>query len=778
MSFLELTNNYKDLIEKNSEESNIYKIYNGENEVGNKSISLKVLDKNNPDLDEELDINFFVKQIKNEGQILKELESDYIIKLYDIIENNNYLILEIENFDENLSSFMDESPIFEKGDKEIYKKIIISLVEALKELKAKGIIHRNIKPKNIYKLVSEEEEDENDITAENFEIKLANFDSAVYKKEIQNSTPMGSLMYSAPEIINNSNYDEKSDLWSLGITLYELYFGCFPYGQNASIDTVRKIITGKEIFLYRKSYIPSLDVLFKRLLCINPDERMSLEELEEFVENDDFLKEDKIYNNEKYSQYDYTKIYEEIKKEEQVEYQFELEEGFVNYEKPITSMEDFVSRFNLDDIFKLDDDKFNNIIYYDEITDKKFKDKVYADCEIFEENTSGTFIFCEDFDSLKIIKSEILEEININKSYNYQFNLITTGSAWDNTIKKFLDANLDFKSIIKNVCIYCKDVKKYNHLSQIDIIKCVWNSPAPVIKFIKKYSSKDIVAFPLVKLMTYNAYKKKHFRLHQMISNFYGEYKKEVFEENYKKVETLIEKEAENKKLKKSKEVLKRSFKKFDDNEEFEKMKLIIREYTKDDFFGDMNKWLLSLDRKYYVTIAYFTARLIYCLNQYGKVSEKYFNKNHEIIFRGAQFPLLNILSYKRAEHKLIVFSSFTSTSIEKTICDFYSKRGTYTPKKERKEFSVLFYITNIWEENWISNGVDVHELSKYKKEKEVLFQAFSFFYVEKVDINLKAKTADIFLKTIGKRCILEKEIRNGKKIEYNQNKNMMETKE
>ena len=268
MSFLELTNNYKDLIEKNSEESNIYKIYNGENEVGNKSISLKVLDKNNPDLDEELDINFFVKQIKNEGQILKELESDYIIKLYDIIENNNYLILEIENFDENLSSFMDESPIFEKGDKEIYKKIIISLVEALKELKAKGIIHRNIKPKNIYKLVSEEEEDENDITAENFEIKLANFDSAVYKKEIQNSTPMGSLMYSAPEIINNSNYDEKSDLWSLGITLYELYFGCFPYGQNASIDTVRKIITGKEIFLYRKSYIPSLDVLFKiRRIC-------------------------------------------------------------------------------------------------------------------------------------------------------------------------------------------------------------------------------------------------------------------------------------------------------------------------------------------------------------------------------------------------------------------------------------------------------------------------------------------------------------------------------
>ena len=778
-SYLGLPNNYQNLTEKNDEESDVYKIYDVDKKEGAKNISicLKVLDKENSEFDEDLDINFFINQLKKEEKILREIKSDYIIKSDKIIDNKEYLILEIDNYQKNLKNFMDESPIFEKGDKEIYKKIIISLVKALKELKEKGIIHRNIKPKNIVKLESEEEEEENDITAENFEIKLANFECAVYKNEIKNSTPMGSMMYSAPEIIKNSNYDEKSDLWSLGITLYELYFGCFPYGQNASFDTVKKIINGKEKFLYRKSNIPSLDVLFKRLLCINPEERMSLEELEEFVENDDFLEEDKIYNNEKYPKYNYSKIYEEIKKEEQVEYKFEEEEGFKSYEKPITSMDDFLSRFNLTEI-DLEGGGFNNIIYYDEIIDKKFKDNVYADCEMFEENTSGTFIFCEDFDSLEIIKTEILEEINNNKSNNCQFNLITTGSAWENTIKKFLDENSDFKNIIKNVCIYCKDIRKYNHLSQIDIIRCVWNSPAPVIKFIKKYSSKNIQVFPLVKLMTYDIYKKKHFKLHKMISNFYGEYNKEVFEDNYSKVETLIEKEAKNKKLKKSKEVLKRSFKKFDDNEEFEKMKLIIKEYTKDDFFGDMNKWLLSLDRKYYVTIAYFTARLSYCLNQYGKVSEKYFIKNNEIIFRGAQFPLLSILPYKRAEHKVIVFSSFTSTSIEKAVCDYYSKRGTYTPTGERKTFSVFFYITNILEKNWISSGVDVHDLSKYEKEKEVLFQAFSFFYVEKVDINLKAKTADIYLKTIGKKCILEEEIRKGKNIEYNQNKKMIEIKE
>jgi len=328
-SSLYLPNNYKNLIEKTDEDSDIYKLYDVDKEEDSKNtpICLKVLDKTNSEFDEDLDINFFINQLKKEEKILKEFNSDYIIKSGKIIDNKEYLILEIENYQKNLKNFMEESSMFEKGEKVIFKKIVISLVKALKELKAKGIIHRNIKPKNIFKFGTEEEENEIDISAENFEIKLANFDCAVYKKEIQNSTPMGTFMYSAPEIINNKNYDEKSDLWSLGITLYELYFGCLPFGQDASIEDVENIIDEKEIFLYRKSYIPSLDVLFKRLLCINPDERMSLEELEEFVENDDFLKEKKIYNNKKYQKYNYIEIYEDIKKEEQVEYKFDMEEG-------------------------------------------------------------------------------------------------------------------------------------------------------------------------------------------------------------------------------------------------------------------------------------------------------------------------------------------------------------------------------------------------------------------------------------------------------------------
>ena len=777
-SSLDLPNNYKNLIEKNDEDSDIYKLYDVDKEEDSKNtpICLKVLDKTNSEFDEDLDINFFINQLKKEEKILKEFNSDYIIKSGKIIDNKDYLILEIENYQKNLKNFMEESSMFEIGEKDIFKKIVISLVKALKELKAKGIIHRNIKPKNIFKLETEEEEEnEIDISAENFEIKLANFDCAVYKKEIQNSTPMGTFMYSAPEIINNKKYDEKSDLWSLGITLYELYFGCLPFGQDASIEDVENIIDEKEIFLYRKSYIPSLDVLFKRLLCINPDERMSLEELEEFVENDDFLKEKKIYNNKKYQKYNYIEIYEDIKKEEQVEYKFEVEEGGKSFVEPIKSITDLLKKIDHKGFASTKDEKFseepkfNNIIYYDEIIDKNFQNKVYEDCEIFEENTPGSFIFCEDFESLKIVKSEIYEKFK--KNNKYKFNLITTGKAWENKIDKFLKQDAIFDKIINKICIYCKNIKKYNYLSKKDKIVGVWCSLDPIIKFIKKKSSKDISPFPLVKLVTYDSYKNNYKKLHLEISKFYVENNEDDFKKNYAKMETLINEEHDTKKLRRSKEVLIKAIQKFDVKENIDS---IIKEYTKNSFHSDINKWLMSLEVKYYYTIAYFTARLIYSLNNYGAKANTYFNEDEKDIYRGMKLPLINILPYKRAVNKVILFSSFSSTSRSKAIAyEFATKNNN-----NNTDFLVIFYIKNIHKKEWISNGVDIVKLAIYKRESEILYQAFSFFFVEKVDINLQNKTANIFLRTIGKKCILEEEIKNGKEIEYNEKEKIIEIKE
>ena len=95
-------------------------------------------------------------------------------------------------------------------------------------------------------------------------------------------------------------------------------------------------------------------------------------------------------------------------------------------------------------------------------------------------------------------------------------------------------------------------------------------------------------------------------------------------------------------------------------------------------------------------------------------------------------------------------------------------------------KFSVLFHITNLYksEKNWISNSVDIHKNSKYEKEKEFLFQPFSFYRVKKVEFDIKNFKADIHLETIGKKEILEEKIKFGKNIDYNEKENIMQVVE
>ena len=138
--------------------------------------------------------------------------------------------------------------------------------------------------------------------------------------------------------------------------------------------------------------------------------------------------------------------------------------------------------------------------------------------------------------------------------------------------------------------------------------------------------------------------------------------------------------------------------------------------------------------------------------------------------------PLISVLPYKRAVNKIILFSNFTSTSTDKERGEKFAKRGDYK-EDNSTNFSVIYYIKNIHKTGWISNGVDIEEISKFKYEKEILYQAFSFYYVEKVDINYIEKTADIYLKTIGKTSILEEEIKKEYSLEYNIKENIMEIK-
>ena len=243
-------------------------------------------------------------------------------------------------------------------------------------------------------------------------------------------------------------------------------------------------------------------------------------------------------------------------------------------------------------------------------------------------------------------------------------------------------------------------------------------------------------------------------------------------------MKNLIDEEEKTNTLKNmDKEDLLQGFKEFDLDKDLKELdKRIIQGYTGNSYYGDINKWLMNFSISSFQEVAYFTARLMLSLNNYASKQNKYFCENREL-YRGASIPFTSLLAYQRAKGKIIILSAFTSSSELLDLAQSWSNRDI--PKEKYDGiFSVIFYIKNVWNKNWISNGIDINDISQYKDvEKEVLFQPFTFCLVKDVKFDLKKFTADIYLETVGKTEILEDDIKKGKKITYNENLKIIKIK-
>ena len=200
--------------------------------------------------------------------------------------------------------------------------------------------------------------------------------------------------------------------------------------------------------------------------------------------------------------------------------------------------------------------------------------------------------------------------------------------------------------------------------------------------------------------------------------------------------------------------------------------KIIVKEYTKNTFYGDLNKWLMNSKMNFYEPVAYFTARLMYHLNSYAKENKLYCTKYKYELHRGVKLYYSSLLPYERAIGKIILLSAFTSTSEDENQARRFAGRdNTLSLYKNASKFSVILKIKNICKQKWIPNGINIQNISQYKIEKEILYQPFSFYRVRDVQIDYKHYSADISLETIGKKEILEEKIKMKKQIKYNQKK-------
>ena len=238
--------------------SEIYKTSNDKNEIYaikiiNKKKILETLNINSNDLE-----NIIQEKLK----LMKicEKKSESTIKIIQFINNKTNYYFVMEYCDSNLREYFQNNK-FEKGlDVNAIRDIFNKLNKALVVMNNNNIFHGDIKPEHI--LISEKDEN-------NIEFKFTDFFN--FNSIIKNYS-----IYTAPEIQNstkeNNSFDIKSDLWSIGLILYELYFGKIPFEME---DIQKMKDKNYKIRLSKADKENNFNDLIEKLLKINVNERIS-----------------------------------------------------------------------------------------------------------------------------------------------------------------------------------------------------------------------------------------------------------------------------------------------------------------------------------------------------------------------------------------------------------------------------------------------------------------------------------------------------------------------
>ena len=196
------------------------------------------------------------KYLDNEIAILKDINHPNIVKLYEVKETPQYFYLVTEYCNGGSLSDLLEDYIDKNNNafpEKIVQYLMKQIVEALKYLHAKRILHRDIKLDNIL-VHFENEEDRKNKNLLKAKVKMIDFGFARYLKneELAYST-LGSPINMDPGILRKLNkmehskeygYDEKADIWSLGTACYEMLIGTNTFDAESMKDLVKKVEKG------------------------------------------------------------------------------------------------------------------------------------------------------------------------------------------------------------------------------------------------------------------------------------------------------------------------------------------------------------------------------------------------------------------------------------------------------------------------------------------------------------------------------------------------------
>jgi serine/threonine protein kinase len=211
--------------------------------------------------------------VKNEINILKQLDNDNIMKLYEVIDtsSNLYLVLEYINGINLLEIIKNEKYHFIKEERA--KKLFIQVVKGIQYCHKKNIFHRDIKLENILVLKDDT-------------IKIIDFGFGIKcNRDTYQKLFCGTPSYMPPEIVKKEKYIAcYSDVWSLGVLFYAMLFGIFPFKGKDDDELFEKINEAKFFFPEYNKIGDKTKELFEKIFIVNPIQRISLDDMINMLE--------------------------------------------------------------------------------------------------------------------------------------------------------------------------------------------------------------------------------------------------------------------------------------------------------------------------------------------------------------------------------------------------------------------------------------------------------------------------------------------------------------
>ncbi len=193
-------------------------VYRCTDTLDDREVAIKILK------DEYLNNEEFIRRFKNESKAIATLSHPNIVKVYDVSFGDMIQYIVMEYIDGiTLKEYFDQQGIIEWKEA-LY--LTSQVLKALQHAHEHGIVHRDIKPQNIMLL--------QDGTIKVTDFGIARFSDKATRTMTEHA--IGSVHYISPEQARGEATDGKSDIYSVGVMLYEMLTGKLPFDADSAVS--------------------------------------------------------------------------------------------------------------------------------------------------------------------------------------------------------------------------------------------------------------------------------------------------------------------------------------------------------------------------------------------------------------------------------------------------------------------------------------------------------------------------------------------------------------